>query len=39
MKLTSIHQYWLADITCVGLKAEFVSLAMIIDGFSRKALA
>lgn len=38
MKLTGIHQHWGAHITCIRLKAEFFHLAMICDGFSRKAL-
>ena len=36
MTLTSINQLWVADITYVRLKGEFVYLAVILDSFSRK---
>ncbi len=36
MKLTGIDQLWVADITYIRLRAEFVYLAVILDGFSRK---
>ena len=35
MKLTGVNQLWVADITYVRLKAEFVYLAVILDGYSR----
>jgi transposase InsO family protein len=38
MKLTGINQLWVADITYTRLKAEFVYLAVILDGFSRKVV-
>jgi len=38
MKLTGINQLWVADITYLRLKAEFVYLAVILDGFSRKVV-
>jgi len=38
MKLTGIDQLWVADITYIRLKAEFVYLAVILDGFSRKVV-
>jgi len=38
MKLTGINQLWVADITYVRLKAEFVYLAVILDAFSRKVV-
>ena len=38
MKLMGINQLWVADITYVRLKAEFVYLAVILDGFSRKVV-
>jgi putative transposase len=38
MKLTSIDQLWVADITYIRLRAEFVYLAVILDGFSRKVV-
>ena len=36
MKLTGVNQLWVADITYVRLKAEFVYLAVIRGGYSRK---
>ncbi len=38
LKLTGINQLWVADITYIRLKAEFVYLAVILDGFSRKVV-
>ena len=38
MKLTGIDQLWIADITYIRLKTEFVYLAVILDGFSRKVV-
>src|SRR5436853_5249084 len=38
MKLRGINQLWVADITYIRLKAEFVYLAVILDGFSRKVV-
>jgi transposase InsO family protein len=38
MKLTGIDQLWVADITYLRLKAEFVCLAVILDAFSRKVV-
>jgi len=38
MKLTGINQLWVADITYIRLKTEFVFLAVILDGFSRKVV-
>jgi putative transposase len=38
MKLTGTNQLWIADITYIRLKAEFVYLAVILDGFSRKVV-
>ena len=38
MKLTGINQLWVADITYIRLKKEFVYLAVILDGFSRKVV-
>ena len=38
MKLTGLHQLWVADITYIRLQAEFVYLAVILDGFSRKVV-
>src|SRR5580658_8780961 len=36
MKLSGMDQLWVADITYIRLKAEFVYLAVILDAFSRK---
>jgi putative transposase len=38
LKLTGIDQLWVADITYIRLKTEFVYLAVILDGFSRKVV-
>jgi putative transposase len=38
MKLTGIDQLWVADITYIRVRAEFVYLAVILDGFSRKVV-
>ncbi|HKW65554.1 MAG TPA: IS3 family transposase [Candidatus Acidoferrum sp.] len=38
MKLTGINQLWVADITYLRLKTEFVYLAVILDGYSRKVV-
>ena len=38
MKLTGVNQLWVADITYIRLKTEFVYLAVILDGFSRKVV-
>src|SRR5437879_3411902 len=38
MKLSGINQLWVADTTYIRLKAEFVYLAVILDGFSRKVV-
>lgn len=35
MRLNSVDQLWVADITYIRLQAEFVYLAVILDGFSR----
>ncbi len=39
MKLTGVDQLWVADITYIRLKAEFVYLAVILDVFSRKVVS
>jgi len=36
--VNGINQLWVADITYIRLKAEFVYLAVILDGFSRKVV-
>ncbi len=38
MKLSGINQLWVADITYIRLKTEFVYLAVILDGFSRRGV-
>src|SRR5437667_3742766 len=38
MKLSGINQLWVADITYIRLKSEFVYLPVILDGFSRKVV-
>jgi putative transposase len=38
MKLTGIDQLWVADITYIRLKTDFVFLAVILDGYSRKVV-
>jgi len=38
MKITGINQLWVADITYIRLRGEFVYLAVILDAFSRKVV-
>src|SRR5258705_2313884 len=38
MKLTGMNQLWIADITYIRLKKEFVYLSVILDAFSRKVV-
>jgi transposase InsO family protein len=38
MQLTGTDQLWVAEITYIRLKTEFVYLAVILDGFSRKVV-
>jgi putative transposase len=38
MKLTGIDQLWVADITYIRLKTEFVYLAVILDAYSRRVV-
>ncbi|HXW91179.1 MAG TPA: IS3 family transposase [Terriglobales bacterium] len=38
MKLSGTDQLWIADITYIRLKTEFVYLAVILDAFSRKVV-
>ena len=38
MTLTGMDQLWIADITYIRLRAEFVYLALVLDGFSRKVV-
>ena len=38
LTLTGLDQLWVADITYIRLQAEFVYLAVILDGFSRKVV-
>jgi len=38
LKLTGINQLWVADITYIRLRCEFVYLAVVLDVFSRKVV-
>lgn len=38
MRVSGINQLWVADITYIRLRVEFVFLAVIVDRFSRKAI-
>lgn len=38
MTLTGVNQLWVADLTYIRLRTEFVYLAVVIDRFSRKAV-
>ena len=38
LTLTGINQLWVADITYIRLKCEFVYLAVILDAYSRKVV-
>ena len=38
MALTAIDQLWVADITYIRLEEEFVYLAVILDGYSRRVI-
>ena len=38
LHLTGINQLWVADITYIRLRTEFVYLAVILDAFSRKVV-
>jgi transposase InsO family protein len=38
MTVTAINQLWVADITYIRLRTEFVFLAVVIDRYSRKAI-
>ena len=38
MRLNSVDQLWVADITYIRVRAEFVYLAVILDGYSRKVV-
>jgi putative transposase len=38
MKLMGMNQLWVADITYIRLKKEFVYLAVVLDAFSRKVV-
>jgi putative transposase len=38
MMLTDVDQLWIADITYIRLRVEFVFLAVILDGFSRRSI-
>jgi putative transposase len=38
LTLTGVNQLWVADITYIRLRNEFVYLAVILDGYSRKVV-
>ena len=38
MVLTAINQLWVADITYIRLRVEFVYLAVVLDAFSRRVI-
>ena len=38
MTLTGLNQLWVADITYIRLRAEFVYLAVILDAYSRRVI-
>jgi len=38
MKLSGMDQLWVADITYIGLRTEFVYLAVILDAYSRRVI-
>lgn len=38
MELTTINQLWVADITYIRLRDEFVYLAVVLDAFSRRVI-
>ena len=38
MKLTGIDQLWVAEITYIRLKREFLYLAVVLDAFSQKVV-
>ena len=38
LTLTEINQLWVADITYIRLKGEFVYLAVMLDAYSRKVV-
>jgi transposase InsO family protein len=38
MNLSGINQLWIADITYIRLKTEFVYLAVVLDAFSRRVI-
>ena len=38
MKLTGINQLWLADITYIRLRQQFLYLAVVIDAYSRRVV-
>jgi len=38
MTLTGVNQLWVADITYIRLKCEFVYLAVLLDAYSRKVV-
>ena len=38
MTLTALNQLWVADITFIRLRNEFVYLAVVLDAYSRRVI-
>ena len=38
MTLTGLNQLWVADITFIRLRSEFVYLAVVLDAYSRRVI-
>jgi putative transposase len=38
MKVTALNQLWVADITYIRLRLEFIYLAVVLDAFSRRVI-
>jgi putative transposase len=38
VKLTTVNQLWVADITFIRLRSEFVYLAVVLDAYSRRVI-
>jgi putative transposase len=38
LAVTAVHQVWVADITYIRLREQFIYLAVVLDAFSRKVL-
>jgi putative transposase len=38
MELTAVNQLWVADLTCIRLRGDFVYMAVLLDAFSRRVI-